>query len=371
MKRIIILYTANLCQRVEDLFSLSLWVESGYTVEYWDLADITFQEKLAPISVDGVIEKKISSKKEFAFNVKMNANNSTFLMWFGYCTRTAFVFRSLSKANARFAIICNGLLPSVQPQKKKRINDVFISFRERFYSLLMRTSLFTPATYSFVTASTGRAKYKVNKTTVHSKCNSGDYEALVKNKKTDIKESYFLFLDQYIPYHNDNRIIGRMPIEAGQYFKSLNEFFDKIEKQYGIPVIIAAHPSAKRYETMNPFDGRKFIFNKTMELAADSKAIITHFTTAISSAVVYNKPAILLSSDELISLRPDQYVYMKALHEELGAPIVNMDHLNEMSILLPEIDEFKYKAYKYKYLSNPETENHNNFENISKVIELC
>lgn len=374
MKKIIIQYTSNLCQRVEDLFSIQLWIEAGYEIEYWDLSAITFQERLAPIHIEGLKERVIATNSQYDVSVKRVAKESFFLMWFGFCAKTEFIFRIMSKYHAEFGVICNGLLPTVVSQSHKiTLKRLKNSCRERYYSLIQYTPLYKPATFSFITASAGKPRYKVDERTIHAKCNSGDYEAMLRLSGRNIcGKDYFLFLDQYIPFHNDTCIAGNKPIDAERYFKSLNEFFDGIEKAYGMPVIIAAHPSAKRYETDNPFNGREYVFNKTMELASQCRAIITHFTTAISSAVVYNKPSILLSSDELITLRSNQYVYMQALHEELGAPIINMDHTDESSFEIPVVNTEKYKEYKYKYLTNPETENTNNFINISSVInKIC
>lgn len=370
MKKVIILYTANLCQRVEDLFSLEFWVQSGYTIEYWNLSGITFHESLTPIHVDGVTERFFTSKNSFNTAVKENAIDTVFMLWFGFSKNTAFIFYSLSRNGCETAIISNGLLPSVvSPRRSFNFQHLFISIKERLVCFLMKTALFHPAAYSFSTASSSSPRYKTSKQTVFAKCNSGDYEALVKNNVTyEVGGQYFLFLDQYVPYHNDNRLSGLPKIDDKKYYKSLNSFFSELEKKYGIPVIIAAHPSASTYNISNPFEGRDFYFNKTMALAPGSAAILTHFTTAISAAVVYNKPIILLTSDEIISLRPLHNSYIEQFSFELGAPVVNMDHTREESFEIKSIDEKKYKDYKYKYLTNPETENTNNFENISKVI---
>lgn len=359
-----------MCQRVDDIFFLEKWVENGYSVEFWDLSDITFHEKLSPIHVDGVKELKFSTRKDFKEAVKNNSSGSVFMMWFGCYNKTAFIFRNISQYKGKICVISNGLLPTISyPKGKITLLYIINVLKEKATRLCERTSLYRPASFVFFTASQSAPQYKTSKETVFAKCNSGDYESLIRNKKTEVvKGDYFLFLDQYIPYHNDYKLSGCDQLSDIKYYDALNSFFSGLEKRYGIPVVIAAHPSATKYKTKNLFQERGIFFNKTMALTPRCRAIIAHYTTALSAAVVYNKPVFLLTSDDFISLRPSQNAYIEAFSRELGSTIINMDHTDATSFDFREINSQKYKEYKYKYLTNQETENRNNFENISKII---
>ena len=80
--------------------------------------------------------------------------------------------------------------------------------------------------------------------------NHPDYEQFQKTinqGNTIINKDFIVYIDNYFPFHpeiskrnssiNPNRL-------APLFYKSLNSFFQKIERNYGCKVIIAAHPSS-------------------------------------------------------------------------------------------------------------------------------
>ena len=60
--------------------------------------------------------------------------------------------------------------------------------------------------------------------------------------------------------------------------------------------IIAAHPRRDKKDLPNI--DKRFIFNKTPQLIRDSALVVLHHSTAISLAVLFKKPMVLLTLDE-------------------------------------------------------------------------
>lgn len=126
-----------------------------------------------------------------------------------------------------------------------------------------------------------------------------DYEIYLKEKKkkTNIKKSYALFLDQYLPFHSGQNYIGNISknLEFMSYYRNLEFFFKKFEEKYNLEIIVAAHPRSD-YKTNNLLaKERKFFINQTPELVKNSKIVFTHTSNAINFAVLFKKPIFFLT----------------------------------------------------------------------------
>ena len=64
-------------------------------------------------------------------------------------------------------------------------------------------------------------------------------------KKIVNKKNFFLYLDQYEHDHPDYNYNEVRKINAKDFYKSLNIFFDRLEQKFKKKVIIAAHPRSK------------------------------------------------------------------------------------------------------------------------------
>ena len=79
----------------------------------------------------------------------------------------------------------------------------------------------------------------------------------------------------------------------GKYNKT-KKLIDKIEKKYNAKVVIACHPKSNYKIEDNFFNNRTLINHKTENLIKFSKFVITHGSTAISYAILYEKPILTI-----------------------------------------------------------------------------
>ena len=80
-----------------------------------------------------------------------------------------------------------------------------------------------------------------------------------------------------------------------------------------------------------------------------------HDSTAVSYAVLYEKPMMFVFNNQLTSLRFDSnYSSIIAFHKELEVELINIDNINDLDVLsIPIVDKEKYNLYKYEYLTSP------------------
>ena len=164
---------------------------------------------------------------------------------------------------------------------------------------------------------------------------------------------HIVFLDQNLPFHGDFTLQKRRaPATAEKYFPALCQFFDRLEQELGLPVVIAAHPRAayaqEGYSGPDYFGRRKLIAGQTLPLIFDSALVLTHYSTAVNFAVMAKKPLVLLDSSEIE--RSEGHI-IRSMSSHLGALVLNID---QPGIPLPEelvrIDSEAYTRYFHNYI---------------------
>lgn len=198
--------------------------------------------------------------------------------------------------------------------------------------------------------------------------NHPDYEKFRFGKLLSIvKEKYIVFSDIYFPLHPDYKyLLGvKNNIDPERYYRQMRDLFDKIESQYNLPVIIAAHP--KSAYKGDEFGGRKIIKYKTDNLIANSEAVLFHYSCTLSYVALFNKPIAFIHSNLF-----EQFSFLKNTVAEI-AKSVDMPFYTLKDQQIPDIKFVKLNEtirnnYIYSYLTSPETKDIPNSETIKKVL---
>jgi len=179
------------------------------------------------------------------------------------------------------------------------------------------------------------------------------------------QESTAILLDLAMPaFVSDGHHMGvKGVLTSDVWYPALVDFFEKIEEQASVRVDIAGHYKT-RHPKISPFFGGRYVYyGKTAMLVRKSKFVITISSTAVSYAVIYNKPVLFIYSDQLakcpISIR--NVFGMAAL---LDAPVMNINaaEINVRECL--RVTKDAYDNYKYTYLTSPESSPHPNYKII-------
>jgi hypothetical protein len=171
-----------------------------------------------------------------------------------------------------------------------------------------------------------------------------DYDIYVQEKQKNVaSKEQAVFIDQYFPYHPDQhetKLVYRLDPES--YYQKLEKFFDRIEHEFNLPVVIAAHPRADYSKHKNAFSNREVHYNSTPKLILESKLVLAQTSTAISFAILAKKPLMLLNFSDFEELGIERYIF-KALSELLG---LNITYIDEPLTLDRDII-FKYNDQLY------------------------
>jgi hypothetical protein len=189
--------------------------------------------------------------------------------------------------------------------------------------------------------------------------NSFDYSMVMgKNRgnkfETNIKGD-IIYLDTGYPlFSADDLMYGyRTPITADKWYPALVNLFNIIENKTGNKVVIAAHPKHQySLENKHYFGNRKIFHGKTQDIVSHASLVLNTYSTSVSYAIMFNKPVLVLLSDELIENNTDLLYDTKAHASMLGCPTINIDKIDENLFNNFSVNSEKYLAYKNKYLSS-------------------
>lgn len=179
---------------------------------------------------------------------------------------------------------------------------------------------------------------------------------------------YAVFLDTAAtthPFYNLKRHAGKRKVDTQGYIDRLNRFFDQVEKEHNLPVIIAAHPKADYDE--KTFNGRPIIKYKTGQLIEHSSLVLSHYSTSVINAILSEKPLVFLWYPEML-YSMQKYMAIGAIEyaKRLKAPNLNLDQPESFEL---HVDAKAYRDFVESLLINKETLNQSNSELLIHFID--
>lgn len=181
---------------------------------------------------------------------------------------------------------------------------------------------------------------------VHNK----DYDEYLINGSAERKGGYILFMDGDMANAEDFKKNGTAQVypESSVYYRNMDRLFSNLEKHYGIPVYIAAHPKAEY--AGGEFGGRKIFYYQTCRLVQNADLVLTHASTAINFVMMYKKPYIFLVDRYVKKHMMWRYLTFPMI-KELKAMTCHFDREEEPWKFVNQPDE-KYEAYFKKYIKH-------------------
>lgn len=349
-------------------------IQNNIQVDYLDVTDLFYSNKITTDSFDFAGTVKITSYKQIKdYLKKQNNSNTLYISIMTFEGRVFKLFRLFTKFNLTLGVFARGVFPNgTETDKKTKVSKILKIFSfvrvatflgNKITLVAKKYGFIKPYDYIFKAGEFGYyglgmgSEIDIQKSKI-IEVNTVDYDRFVLHKQLPSlrEEEYIVFLDQYLPYHPDASYFGLKTVEPEPYFKEINGFFDRLEQATGKKVVIAAHPKAKRYNEFNPYNGRAIFFNKSNDLVKEASLILTHASTAVCFPICYQKKLVLLMSDYLSEVLPYFLVIARSIVEACGVTLIAMD--NENDIHIPEeIDLTKYNDFKYKYLTSQKSEN--------------
>jgi hypothetical protein len=321
-KKIIFFFSEQFTETYFNRFGIDLLQKNGFVVEIWDLSTAMHpgvqKRYVAPdlMNIPNCI--RFTDAKEALERIR-GLPEGTFVFFIsGYTYYSYRFYKSLSDSKAAYGVfsadaiapLLNGKkdlifyylrkIPTITLEKLFNPDLVPAFFFNKFPGLWPKVK---PARLHIAGGerSIYSYSYPLGETTEILWTHNCDYDTYLREKEVKIPEkNTAVFIDEYYPFHPDFLYWGvKPPMTAEQYYPKLNKLFDKVEKDLGLEVVIAAHPRSNYEKHPDFFEGRSCVRGRSATLIQESKLVLAHSSTALSYANFYYKPVIFLTSKEL------------------------------------------------------------------------
>lgn len=287
----------------------------------------------------------------------------------------------LSKNNIQIFIIQTGLTPIIKRKFLEKVHRIFFLIVEPsnlfkkiskiFKNKLQKFNELKNINIILISGKKGENSSIKNKELIYG--HSLDFEKYLnfekkKKIKTKTTTEYAVFLDQFLPHHPGAIMRGEHhKATENKYYPAINDFFDIFEQKTKLKVFIASHPRSNYSSNFNPFNKRKIIKGDTINLVKQSKLVFAHTSTSISFALLYKKPIIFLTSDE-IRVSYDDF-RIDSLSRELDCKLFNIDDKNYKDTFnsfndLKNFNNRFYKKFIDNYIKHPNSPNFSIWDNL-------
>jgi hypothetical protein len=348
--------TADYCRT----FFVQRFKDDGFTIEWWDVGPLLGYDMHVRVDLGCADWVQLGSLGAFEERLRRERGNATvFVIQITRLIRSFPLYRLLRKHDARVVTFARGCMPAVAAGDKT-IADIFRwlrdgrRVRERVAAAMYRLLTWgLPVRRYDIAFVAGRVAEETNRAAAVGLCriHHHDVDLATSDEPTSVRlpERYCVFIDDFLPDHPDFEARGQATVDSGRYYACVRSFFDEVEARLDTIVVVAGHPRGF-YETQC-FGSRLCVSGQTNALARGAHLVLTHFSTAMSYAVIHHKPLWLLVDPQIPRVHPGTYERMLKTSEVLGCPMVGIGERRgrDLPEALPEA--VKYQTYNEDFLS--------------------
>lgn len=370
--RIVYICYLPLNEKIERDFYINDLIGQGIDVEYWDISKIYFPKIEYQNNSTRDYIKYFSNMEMLKKQIKIASIAAVFIPIITFEARVFRLYFYLRIFNCKTMFFARGTLPFYY--SKNNTKAVFEKIINRLKNittihLVILNFLAKQARRFFgigkydVVFTAGQVAIDMHKSIAKQlvECNYLDYDLVLElkdtaNEQQQERDKYFVFLDEYLPFHQDFEMLKQKTIDGDYYSNVMTRLFDKIEKATGLKTIIACHPQAKYAESYFGED-RMVLHRKTAELVKNAEFCIAHITTSVAFPVIFKKPILFVYPDELRSTNPQYLESILKFGNILGYESKSIEKIlsdfetSDMLADAQHINEDKYEEYLVKYLS--------------------
>ena len=362
VKNAIFLIKSPLSSRDYERFGIDEWLMRGWNVIVFDFTKILDKKRWDYVRGDQLsIDYRdlifISSKNDAINRIESIIGYNIFIDLIGD-SYFEIKCRNLAKKRGRLLKLQLTKIPSLKRPVKKKLQSIiskptklikFIWFRA--LSLITRVH----ADY-YIVAGLKSEDPALSMKAKTIRAHNLDYDFLVKDKNyQDLENSHILFLDEEACYHPDYASSSYPPCATpNNYFSTMNKGLSWISAVFAAKVIIAAHPRSDYSNKLISFE-HPIVKGNTYELIKNSKLVVAHGSTAIQWAILFRKPILLVTTDELENSHCSTTI--GAFRSELHKSVVNLDSFKDADDLLTDsiVDDAVYDRYIENYIKQDKT----------------
>lgn len=370
MNKIIYLIEQPLDERNFSRFGIQNWIDNGWNVEIWDLTPLAYPEVWQNFNESGhhlvAYDKyhRVMVKKDLSKLYKAHKVADYFVDFTGISLNAIRVKLYLMRAGA-IRITFSWSMPALDIKESRVPTGKLASFT--FSTLItvykevlgkIAYRLIRHYFKSGISVVAGKQSLSESQSGYFGrdiiKAHSYDYDIYLNlSKLSSIPNNCkAVFIDQDSCFHPDIYYYsGVAVVTPEQYFPTMCQGLETISGFTGVQVEIAAHPrSSNSSQKVKVFRDIPIKYGKTAELIYNAKFIMCHYSTAIQFGILFKKPIIFLTTDELELSYLSSYI--RKLAGLLGKSVINLD--SDLSIINWEkelkVDSNKYDDFIEKYI---------------------
>jgi hypothetical protein len=387
MKRMVYLIEQPLDERNFDRFGIQIWLDRAWSVEIWDFTRLAHPGLWKDFTESGRTLRHFAgyfpfaAKRELHEHMAGRADLSHFIDFTGEEPLPLLVKRALIRSGAKRIVCAPGSIPTPDPvgqhSRVRRLLNLVLSqpfealnvFKKALDRKWSAASIRPGVVVASGEASIAAATTSAEVINVHA----FDYDIFLRLKSLDKKFTppFGVFIDQDLCFHPDFIRQG-VPavVTPARYFPALCSSLRSIGRKFGIEIRIAAHPRATYAQRgVSYFAEFPLHYSQTAELIRDSEVVVCHDSTAIHFAVLFEKPMIFVTTDELISTYEGRSVAKAAA--EFGKTAINLDRdLTSVDWRAQSrVDTEIYRRYRSKYIKLEGSPERPMFEIICEHVE--
>lgn len=369
--RIVYLLLAPIDARDYKRYALGWMADQGYDVHVVDLADLIIpsapRDRNGYASFERITIHIVQTVAAFR-DLRSFLNDAALIMcMFGVFGRSLPVFQILNEVRAPYLLSYDSAIPfqgmagsSSQGAgclakylwwrfRQGRVAEALLLHVRKLFPTVSRIR--PPAFVVFGGRRSQTSVYPIAATTQPIWAHAKDYDLYLEELRRDsVEKDIAVFIDEYLPYHRDLAALGnKPPMDAEEYYRLLRKFFDQVEQQLRLKVVIAACPRADYGDKPGTFGDREIRFMETPGLIRSSRVVIAHRSTAINYAVLFRKPVLLTTTRDIY--RSHHKPYLEGYASALGQPLHFLDDpgVPDLTGTLT-VDESVYAAFQENYI---------------------
>jgi hypothetical protein len=371
MRKIVYLIDQPLDERNYARFGIQAWVATGWEVEVWDLTALAYPHVWQDFIASGRELSgfagyfPLASKRQLDDKCTRIGKVGHFVDLTGesyYSIRTKM---RLIRSGAKRIVCATGSIPNGSDLGQKagltrKLTNMLAQGGIKFTKSLgneLVCRLASPFIRPGLSVISGEKSLRQALATGGAqeilRAHNLDYDIFLRLRKPTLTQSgNGVFLDQNICFA-PNLLCGNTTPYAtpDKYFPAVCNGLRRISGVLRLPVRIAAHPRLPtQREYVDHFQGLPIDYGRTAELVSQCNFVVCHYSTAIQFAVLFRKPIIFVTTDQL-SCSPAKG-FIEGFASALGKSVINLDgHLDgvdwhrELSL-----DATKYAEYRNDYI---------------------
>lgn len=359
VKKVVILVSSPFNQRDRERFGVEILQKNGFEVKVWDFTPFLNPWRWKSFIPDGKSNFEeyyvFYTKKEAISAISELTNYCLIVCVINYSYETIFLYRAISRYRLPYCLVLyNWISYDINSHKNisKRLGNLTLRKLLEYLFLKIPYKLLGIKPVKIVLMLGGEfnlSRQPVDKTTEIIKSHYFDYDIYLKEiqKPAEFDDHMAVFLDHYLPFHPDWGTSARL--DPSEYYPLLCKFFDCLDKNYGIHVVIAAHPRSAYENLPDYFNGRRIIRDKTAELVRRCKFVIAHHSASTSFAVLFRKPVIFVTTDKLKQIQLGEMTdFMASMFNKVPINLSGDFKVDLDRELM--VDDDVYKKYETDYI---------------------